>query len=249
MLSSAIRVRHNMLETPIYELGHPDTGSHINFVGMVHLGQQSYYDKIARYTENDMANDSIVHYEMIKPASSEEKAVYPQIIEQASSLNGLGAMVDLLARHTNNTVKQKEALIYRPEWQNHDISIVGLVRRLGPDGIKRLADAIQGLHDAEKKIDPEIFGKIVRGAFRLMPLISTISPVFEDHRVKSVVVDYRNQVAVSAVMECLRHNPAQNITMLWGSGHAPGITGELKKLGYRTMSRQWLGAMSLAAKL
>ncbi len=240
----SVRVRNNIFETPIYEFDHDTTASRVHFVGMVHVGQQNYYSAVSDYVSGTEAEGSVVHYEMIKRPSPEEAAAYPEVVEQAGLLDGLGVLAEVISKSTN-AVKQKEALQYQPHWQNHDISAVELTRLAGPESIQRLSDNIKQLKETESDLDPELFSKLVRGMFRIMPLVIPVNNLFGDKKLRSVVVDHRNDVAVQAVADQIEAEPDRNITMLWGAAHAPGISKGLERLGYNRTSRRWLGALSL----
>jgi hypothetical protein len=88
---------------------------------------------------------------------------------------------------------------------------------------------------------------LMRGITRAMPTLSILKDlgIIGDKHLDKIIVDHRNDVALNAVRETLDKDPDQDIALLWGAGHIPGLKSGLEQLGYRTTTRRWLGAFAL----
>lgn len=247
MFDHYIRRRSDTLETPIYQMDNRRTKSRISLVGMIHIGQQGYYDRIAEHVETTEQTGSVVHYEMVKK-SENAGDVEPWIEEFQTTLSsGIGRIpIETMVKYLG-CEKQLDALTYHPHWQNHDISIQELIRRAGPESMKKMVDGIKKFKDREEEMGEEATGRMIRKVFGLMPVLSRVNNYLElgDQHLKSVIIDHRNDVALQAVRSQITDEPSRDITMLWGAAHLPGIKSGLEQMGYRRSSKKWLAALAL----
>jgi hypothetical protein len=187
-----------------------------------------------------------VHYELVKPEKPIDPAtlsVSPEDVMNLSSL--MNAMSDVMLHHLPGNVRQLDMLHYRPEWQNHDMSTEELIQRLGSDTLRKTIDGLRAFQDAQEKMQPEQLDFLIRTIFRGMPMFSSIGRIIGDQKLRNVIVDQRNTIAVDAIKARLAENPRKNFAMIWGAEHAPGIVKGLEALGYKVSSKYWLGALAL----
>jgi hypothetical protein len=248
---SEIRIRQGMLQTPICEFEQPQTGNGIGFIGMVHIGDYAYYDSVAGYIRYREQTGSIVHYEGVRPTgptSTETALPSPELEKGLLLMDSINALCYLMA-DANGNVRQKEALNYSEAWENHDMRLEELVRRLGKKSVERYIEIDKNIQDLRKDIDEKSLQMalqiVMRGAFRAMPLLSAYN-AFRYPDEKRVIIDQRNDIALAAVDQSLVQSPSQAVTMLWGVGHLPGIKKGLQQRGYQQTSEYWLNAFSVA---
>ena len=247
MFDDTLRYRDGLLETPVYHLTNERTGSQIDFFGMIHIGQPSYYEAVHDLTDAMVrARGSEVHYELVKPASADELAELGLSAEELMNFSSLiNAFGDLILRSLPGNTKQMGALHYRPEWQNHDMSYTELVQRMGKPNLKQMVAALRLMQESQREIPPEVVKFFIRTAFRGLPIIAPLSRILGDRTFREVIVNQRNHIATNAVRNRLAENPAQNFVMIWGAEHAPGIIGTLESMSYKLTSKYWLGALAL----
>lgn len=248
-LERVMRVRSKTIQTPIWDFRHNSTDSRISLVGMMHVGEQSYYDAVAEHVATTEDQGSVVHYELVKKPVNDGQAMLPEITaDMASYLEDMRVPVDLVMQHFD-VVKQIDALEYKPHWENHDTSTEELVAMLGPKGLEDMVESIRKIKKLNEE-NPELTGKVLKRAFRFLPLITWLGNFIEDDeqekRQDAVIIHHRNNIAIKAVEERIAEEPDRGVTMLWGANHLPGIRQGLERSGYRRTGVQWLGAFSLA---
>ncbi len=227
-----------------------ETGSTIGFVGMIHAGNQEYYDDIAEYLRGAEKRGSVVHYEGVKKAVEGDE-LPEEWVEEAAEAFGQALPADLIIRHVRDAKKQREALAYQDHWQNHDVSMHEVVQRLGSEVVSEFVKDAGSISKAESEFGPEKFGKFLRKVLLALPTLAPLKDLLKlgDRRMHDVIVTYRNEVALRAVRRQIAAEPGRDITLLWGAGHGPGVIKGLERLGYRKLGTTWLNALTVEPPL
>jgi hypothetical protein len=244
MITPRSRVHDGMYQTPLCEFEHPQTGSNIGVVGVIHLGEQSYFDTVSDYILDREDAGAQVHYEGLKPASKVESVKFKAEAKQAEAMaNSLNTMHYVIAEALG-VQSQGESIDYASSWQNHDIGRVELVRLLGAKGVSRLTQLGDRAEKLEAALSPELLAATLRAAFRFTPIFIPMGIVLRRHE-RKILVDHRNEIALAGIDDTLSEEPDRDIALLWGAGHLPGIGKGLQQRGYRLTDRSWLSAFPL----
>lgn len=242
-----LRFKKGYLQTATYELEHPQTDSRISLVGVMHMGEQAYYNAVSAYAEKqEMQHGAEVHYEKLKTAPaealSEASEEERELVEQ---LRGASGAVRALARHLD-CVYQSDAFSLKPHWQNHDINHLQLVQLLGTRTAAKLFGKQNGGDlEAPEGVDPKLAAFVARSVFRFAPLFNRLKPLITSKHVTHVIRDYRNGIALQAAKSRLCEEPNQSIVAIWGAGHLPGLEAGFKQMNYKRSRTLWLDVCRL----
>jgi predicted double-glycine peptidase len=248
---NVLRVKEGVMYTPVYEFDHPVTKSNVALAGAIHIGEPPYYQTITDYLLRQEGAGAEIHYEMVKPPTEHEQASYSDVVLAAAELQGGLRFVFELMADSLDAVHQKDAVAYQASWHNYDISVTEIIRLLGDENAQELIQKLKELEQSFQKIKENISADtlqlLMRGITRAMPTLSILKDlgIIGDKHLDKIIVDHRNDVALNAVRETLDKDPDQDIALLWGAGHIPGLKSGLEQLGYRTTTRRWLGAFAL----
>lgn len=242
---SNVRIRSGEIQTPIYEFAHPFTDSVVSVVGMIHIGTPKYYEAVTNYIDDAERLGSVVHYEFIRDDGSVlDEAIGIDRELEDRFVKAMGIMGEF-GRTLLGGAFQAEELEYPAHWQNNDMTRQSFMEALGLEGVQRIADRLERMTELRERFGDERVAKLMRVSFKLLPLLMPLEELFGDSHERTVIVDQRNQIALNGVRTAIQTDPAQRITLLWGSGHAPGLKRGLLNFGYRQQSKQWLGALAV----
>src|SRR3954469_13863501 len=227
-------MRHTTIET----WRHP-SGRAVTLVGTIHVGHQSYYDRLGAAVADLERGGAAVHHEGIRqPAPG--TAMTP---EEAAALAKLHTrpvyawLADLLGL----TVQRIPG--HHDGWLNTDLDALTFLRALPErERLMRLFDDVDRLQAdlASAKAPPWVAG-FLRRAAKVMtsPAGRRILKVVHRRRNPNepVILDMRNAVALGAIDET-----TDDVVAIWGAGHLPGIGHGLTARGYTRTGRQRITA-------
>jgi hypothetical protein len=244
-----VRMNGRYLQTPIRCYVHPDSGRRIWLVGTVHFGMPGYYAGIkATITEITEAG-AAVHYEytalvetmnnLPSDVTQQERDVLDATVNSAR-LTGWavcgGLWVDQVtgwAVCAGLWVDQVTGLGGWPEdWQRVDLNHLEVIRLVGPEVmLNALRCSIATLEFALTNNRRRKWYVVSQWlVLRLAASGVRLAPASTDH----VVVDRRNEVALEGV-----DSTEQDLVLVWGSDHLPGLAEGLDKRGFALDYETW----------
>ena len=233
------------VSTPIDTFEHPETGSQIDLVSVVHVGTPSYYRKLGSYIMGRQDNGFTVHYETI--ASKNDETTDPatslgaikQRVYEAKIDAGADNFVSVML-HSGYTVQENSDLFRDANSENHDIDEAEYVRQ------SDLLTLTRGLI-GERRLRRKLEKTAERGAVAMDELIfgvikhdvdNAMSGKQRNKRRDKVTIQVRNQVALEGVDSALVDNPEARLVLIWGVGHLVGLQSGLLDRGYEHTGRQ-----------
>ncbi len=227
----------NTLYMPVVTLHHSWTNNNVVLFGMMHIGKPEYYDEVQRCVDVLERSGYSVLYEMIKKSSEEELSTLTK--KEQKVLKSLRAQMETVnkVRQMLRLASQKEAMVIGPTWQNTDITMVELVRKLAQN-----TTIEKESHEFEESNEPMyryIFGlSILWIDSAFMHLLKKESrDVLRDE----IILGGRNEVAVTEIVR----NSSKNVVALWGAAHLSGIVKTLvDEYEYEVVERKWIPAFT-----
>lgn len=238
----SIRNRDGELQTPIVYFEHPETKRTVIFIGVIHMADAKYFEALQSFI--DVHPAYTVLFEGVgrmtwtewKSLTKKEKLIAKQFHFSFKTIREVGRLLNLQ--------NQKDGLSYDKSWKRTDMRNVELV--------KLFAEHNQTLYSENAKFqNPLLDGKndaIVRWTlnkafchFHALTSILDVVAYFSKKRkiYQNLILDKRNVIAIQAIEEYALHT---DIITIWGAGHFPGMSADLKKMGYMEVSRDWYTA-------
>ncbi|HEY4964359.1 MAG TPA: hypothetical protein VIH90_06745 [Candidatus Saccharimonadales bacterium] len=232
------------VSTPIDTFEHPETGSQIDLVSVVHVGTPSYYRKLGSYIMGRQDDGFTVHYETIASSDETIEPTTPleaikQRVHEAKTDASADSYVSVIV-HSGYTIQENSDLFHDANSENHDITEAEYV---GQSGLLTLARGLIGERRLRRKLektadkgseamDEFVFGVIKQGVDK------ATSDKQRNKRHDKVTIQVRNQVALEGVDTALVDDPAAKLVLIWGVGHLAGLQSGLIGRGYEHTSRQ-----------
>ncbi len=110
---------------------------------------------------------------------------------------------------------------------------------------------VKAVNMVMKKLEPNerrrIIGKALANALMEDKEISTGQHIGRllFGNMDRAIIDYRNDIALSAIRRQLEDDPNSSLVLLWGAAHLPGISKGLTLDGYRKSDEVAIPAMVL----
>jgi hypothetical protein len=226
------------IATPINKFEHPDSGSQIDIVSVVHVGTPDYYRKLGNYIMERQANGFTVHYETI---SSDEEITQPTNPIESLKTRVQEARTDvsadnliLVEDHSNYTTQCDSDMFNISDAKNYDIAEADYVRRSGLLKLtrnwisaRRLNRKLERAADkGSDAMDELIFGLLKKDIDEIA------SGTLRNKRRDRVTIHARNQIALEGIDTALSDNPSAKLLLVWGIGHLAGLKSGLTDRGY-----------------
>jgi uncharacterized protein YbaP (TraB family) len=230
----ALRIRRREVATVVRVFEEPSSGRLLHLVGTMHLGDAAYYEALSALLADLEAAGAAVHYERILEADeadvTDEERAQLEGVESSGYPVGLDAFVDALGLEL-----QGERLALPASARNVDVSDVDLLRALGTERYRRLVAR------PDVAIDQRA-AQLARPMFRLLlkhgRKLDRLRALSARHRsVSRFMIGERNRVALAEGLRALQDN---DVALVWGTAHLPGMARELRRLGYRLRAERWL---------
>lgn len=234
------------ISTPIDTFAHPETGSQIDLVSVVHVGQPSYYRNLGSYIMARQDEGFTVHYEEIATSDEPPRQItlldrMKWFVHDARTDASAAAMVlvETSSRYTTQDYEERE-LFYKLGAENYDITNADLVSQTSIiTSLRGLWGAIRLRRKLEKAaskgsgtVDEAIFGVLKED-------IDTVkSGKTGNKRQDQVTIHVRNKVALEGIDSALAENPTARLVLIWGIGHLAGLQSGLLDRGYEHTGNQ-----------
>jgi len=209
------------LQSPIVTYRQPKTGRQVVVYGMIHLGEDAYYNAV----KNDLA--ARADYHVLHEGSAITKATYKKLSRaerewwhnhwekvklKALQLSALGLRLQPLA------------MPRQPHWEPCDLSLKGLIRL-------SMAFNVDLINISNFKMNAALASLSTAGC--LDKLRQLFRPSAEH---KAIIMD-RDRIVGDRIEQLV---PLTDVAVIYGAGHLPGIQKRLKRLGFRRERVQWL---------
>ncbi|HEX8227356.1 MAG TPA: hypothetical protein VF572_05815 [Candidatus Saccharimonadales bacterium] len=230
------RVVEGQEEIPIHEFQHPDTESTISLVGLHHVAAPQFFSEVSGYVDSREADGSVVHYERRRLPDDEAMAAYPTWVRRfAPRINRtLDNMYKLtIAEQEDDADKlvyqfDCDEISFRDDWEVHDLTMADIVLEMGHLKAGFATKVMEDLH------------AIDRGDKRSSDLVYGLKALGLMKAMKGAVLHKRNEVALDGIAEALQADPEQDITLLWGAAHLPGLADGVVARNYEHRDTKWL---------
>lgn len=202
------------------QLAHPETGHRIEIVGVTHVAVQEYWDSIKRLLRAKEAAGYVVHLEgLLEPTRepNEDEA------KKLGYLDGILTLSTKLAYHLN-LVHQKASSHTTNSMKRIDMDRLTLVNEMDAEKLEVVGEIVS--RESASRNNPRLMLWVLRNIGWLSNLINSV-PAFNILDT-AVIIDRRNEFATSHAMQ-----EKQNVVLLWGAAHIPGMVSILKASGYR----------------
>jgi len=202
---------------------------------MVHAAKPSYYESVGRYVEARESDGSIVHFEASFLPDDEQLASYPDWVGNNAKRLDKALHTFMDCSDEDDVVPQYDtpSFTIKDSWEIHDLNTADAVMALG---MIRTWVAVKTL---------ERFVAIGEGTKKERPLLDAASDLLLLKVTDRVIIDKRNDIALQGVEGALHANPDQDITLLWGSFHLPGLAKGILKMDYAHTDTFWQQAVAV----
>ena len=225
------------MHTTIETWRHP-SGRVVTLIGTIHIGHQSYYDRIGVVVGDLERRGAAVHHEGIQQPPP-DTAMTPDEAAAVAKLHTAPAyawLADLLGL----TVQRIPG--HHDGWVNTDLDALTFLRALpNRDRLLRLFDDVDRLQtDLNDASAPPWATTFLRRAARVMtsPMGRRLLRITRRRDPnEAVILGMRNTMALAAL-----DDTTGDVVAIWGAGHLPGIGHGLSQRGYTRTDRQQITA-------
>lgn len=238
----------NDLQTAIRQFRHAVSGRRVTLVGAMHIGQTRYYDELRFHIEQLEKAGAAVQFERILPVPDNQQPT-PQQLAAIQEMGKFLSVAEAMAVQLG-WVRQMVALRYEwhPDWQNVDMSILDLVRGIGPEAI---IAKYRNLNQSAGKLlpgpneNPESAAlrvALLHTYFRLManditaPLLRIVFGLSQPRNFRPVVLTQRSFIGINGLQKLPEDRDA---VLIWGADHLEEMGGLLVPQGYREVKTTW----------
>ena len=246
-MSDNLRFRRRTLRTPIHRYAHPDTGRQITVIGMMHVGEPAYFERLREVIDTLEAAGAVVQREGSGRVPGDDHDLTD---DEQTVLDLMDHQHVLEKRRITELgwVHQHDAFGDQPHRPKIDMGRVELIRRIGVDTM--LGNTMRSIKMFDQPdTDPrsiERFRLKQHLYLRLFPVVvaaaqSRARNTDPSHDIDTVLLDERNTIALNGVRSTNR-----DVVLTWGCAHLPGLATGLLTDGYtRTGTTEWHTAITL----
>lgn len=237
------RKGENLLVPTIY-LEHRKTGRRIVLIGMIHIGDEEYYQNVSLKVDSLENEGYVVFYEMLKSGdiksenlSEKQKKILEYFRFQKKQIEVIIDVCDL--------VKQSDYIKIKDHWVNTDITFLELLAYLEKGGFspntKEKRDALEVKGVRHLILLRYLFegAMLNMSTLRFFKIFFSKKDRFQAGVWDSIVLGGRNDLAVDELLRI-----EENVVATWGAGHLTGITNQLRKKGFRVVEKTWQTAFT-----
>ena len=220
------------LETAAIHFEHPVNDTRVNFVGVTHVGRPEYYASVGSILMDRSNAGAVTLCESIGPQTG--PVTWPDPSKRSTQLAWLAQRYNLAGQHMltpppNSSFCDMDRAALRQHAAAYSIDSADIEDYLAPPNLAvKLADKI-GLAAALH------FPNAVRlalGASANNKTAKKVSAMRDEFILKTIDKLHAPDNAIT-----------QEISLLWGAGHASGVGKGLFDRGYRVRSKRWLTAI------
>lgn len=218
-------------EIATHEFRHIETDSTISFVGLHHHAPAEFYQAVNEYVLAREEQGSVIHYERTELPNPDELAQYPMWVQK------LAPRMDSVLREVHGDASDGkvnqfncEEITFAEPWENHDLNRADIIRELGYVKAKLVVGILERLAADDYGRKP------------VSDLSYDLQLKAMDWMINPIIVDQRDAKAVGALEAVIHENPDQDVTLLWGSAHLPGISRGIVANDYVHHDTIWMRA-------
>lgn len=231
------------VSTTINKFEHPETGSRVDLVSLMHVGKPEYYRRLGRYIMGRQNEGFTVHHEGIsdddfKPTGLLERM---KLMVQKAKWNNSYHDYSLVNLYSSYEAQDYSRLFddTKPN-ENHDIAMSEIIARTDiliclrslMASRKQLRRDEKAARRGTEVIDEVIFRDIKED------VDSAKNGGVRNKRRDRVIIHLRNNVALEGVDSALEEDPSAKIVLIWGIGHLAGLQSGLTDRGYTLTDSQ-----------
>lgn len=232
------------LLVPTISLEHRKTGRRIVLIGMIHIGDEEYYQNVSLKIDVLEKEGYVVFYEMLKSADIKTKNLSKKQTAILEYFKLRKKQMDVVV-DACDLVKQSDHIKIKDHWVNTDLTLLELVAYLEKRGFspdtEELREVLE-VNDAKKLIFIRYFfeGALLNiNTIRFFKIFFSKKDRFQAGVWDSIVLGGRNDLAVDELLRI-----EENVVATWGAGHLTGITNQLRKKGFRVVEKTWQTAFT-----
>lgn len=234
------------LQTPVVFYEHPETGKTVLFIGMTHIADKKYFDKVAKIALGCEKNAGHkILYEHCKSADSvrdfskKELKIHNQILAYRHIHQKIADVMGL-EYQTETSICKKAPM----SWMNNDLDERFFIWML----LQKQTCLLENLETKERlleQMNESTVGwlgnkSLTEGAATFLISKWLCKCSLKRKRLLEVAINYRNQIAFSEIEKQL--NAGYSVVNIWGAAHLPGIGKMLEKKGFKKIRQEWLTA-------
>lgn len=246
-IGSVLCLEKNVL-TPIVYLKNHQTGKKVVLIGMMHIGNQEYYQEVQKLV--DSLSGYKILYEGIKKLNEEEiSKLSPKEVKIfkkiEKNMNNRSVMATLL-----RIQDQKKGLLYDSHWICTDMTLFEFIKRLSESKTDSMFTSEPRLPKKLAKFEKLLFAWMFDLALERISGIMVLAKFFglfsnKERSLEKLIVHDRNIIAINAILEQVKDS---NVASIWGAAHLPGMVKELKKDGFSQEKKSWLVAYTISKR-
>jgi hypothetical protein len=241
-----VRVRRDILETPVRTFACPGERHLVTLTGTVHIGEKAYYNRLHALAAGLEADGALIQYELVT-APEEELSVgagsHPAPVTAVHDAGSEDPEFDAALTYLG-WVSQCE-MRREPSWENAQMDFPALARALiravGTGTAVSLGiPGAQAATGIPRKRLGSVFAALIAAQCRTGTMISAgvIAADRTASRLIDVLIGERTMVALDRL-------PSQRDAALpLGAEHLPGLAAGLEERGYVQVREEWIRAES-----
>ena len=200
------------------------SGRLVHIIGMSHIANPRYWKEINHVIHKYDSHGWQIHFERVKPITDQQlRSLAPA---EREMLDGIHSVLNgnYGFGKSSKLVFQGDVLKLPPTAVNTDTDMATLVQSLAQG---------QDVHVMQQVM--ALVSKLPRTLRKMAALIAFMPGVEPgESSLTKVLKDDRNHIALSEI-----DNTSDNVLMLWGAAHLPGICQGLATRGFSETDRQW----------
>ncbi|NUM40239.1 MAG: hypothetical protein HUU45_01235 [Leptospiraceae bacterium] len=259
-----LRLKASSLQTGKFKLVSPDTGDIIYLIGVIHIGEKSYYEKINVFSK-DM---DVLFYEGVSFSTQKLSNTKHSILQNIAQVANKQTNFKEILKYQESFAKkvslarQVDELIPEYNWVNADVNYAEFQNILKKHEISQHKmmnylsldnkNTFQNYNEIENMDETNpVFIKKIKEYKKIIAsnLVTSANDLCFSEKMKlarKILILERNKVALSFVQKRLNQKNPQIIGMLYGAAHIPDFLNILQKeYGFIIDSHEWLDAWNL----
>ncbi len=236
--------------TPIDTFERPETGSIIDIVSVIHVGQPSYYGILGKYIMGRQDEGFEVQYEQISYNSDTplKSGILTKIKDKIDDAKTDATVdIDLAVDRATGWIHQRDDLLFRPEGaRNIDMDYSEVLTH---ENLMYKIYELISFKVGQRKVarlvrqDPQLLEEFLFGEMKKTVVRHETGQINSRRRNKKVTIGMRNERALEGVDESLDLNPSAKLVLIWGRGHLEGLQAGLTDRGYEHAERKEVEAI------
>ena len=237
-MTTPLRLRRRRLFTPVRDYLHPDTGRRVSVVITHHFGEQSYYDELRTVVDRRAIGGAVVLCEGTTTVAFDPASMTDP------ERDALHAVTDARRLHAERVallgwVHQPDGLGWPPPWRVVDVSVLDMIRLLGPQVVTRQAAQARTLMGFDSTNVAAVHRYRAMMAATLHRSASRVGVLTRLRRSSgdAAMLHRRNGLALQAADAVT--SSGRDAVLVWGTEHFSGLHNGLRGWGYQLIAASW----------